>query len=114
MKILIDECLPSELKEALAAMGHESHTVRQAGFGSKKNGELLTIAESRQRSQYQISAEHDWTQGLDHNPARQVQSHEGSVPAYARLRKPSWLSSPVKWSKSARSSQMPTQSATRV
>lgn len=47
MNILIDECLPSELKEALAAMGHESQTVRQAGFGSKKNGELLTIAEGR-------------------------------------------------------------------
>lgn len=47
MKILIDECLPSELKEALTEMGHESQTDRQAGFGSKKNGELLTIAEGR-------------------------------------------------------------------
>jgi predicted nuclease of predicted toxin-antitoxin system len=47
MKILIDECLPSELKEVLAAMGHECQTVRQAGIGSKKNGELLTIAEGR-------------------------------------------------------------------
>ena len=47
MNILIDECLPSELKEALAAMGHESQTVRHAGFGSKKNGEPLTIAEGR-------------------------------------------------------------------
>ncbi len=28
-------------------MGHESQTVRQVGFGSKKNGELLTIAEGR-------------------------------------------------------------------
>ena len=47
MKILIDECLPTELRGTLAAMGHECQTVRQAGFGSKKNGELLTIAESR-------------------------------------------------------------------
>jgi predicted nuclease of predicted toxin-antitoxin system len=47
MKVLIDECLPSELQGTLTAMGHESLTVRQAGFGSKKNGELLSIAESR-------------------------------------------------------------------
>ena len=47
MKILIDECLPAALKENLTALGHESQTVRQAGFGSKKNGELLTLAEGR-------------------------------------------------------------------
>jgi hypothetical protein len=45
MKILIDECPPSELEETRTAMGHESRTVRQAGFGAKKNGELLTVAE---------------------------------------------------------------------
>jgi predicted nuclease of predicted toxin-antitoxin system len=45
MKVLIDECLPAALKENLAALGHECQTVRQAGFGSKKNGELLTLAE---------------------------------------------------------------------
>ena len=42
MKILIDECLPAALKENLTALGHECQTVRQAGFGSKKNGELLS------------------------------------------------------------------------
>lgn len=47
MKILIDECLPAALKGNLIALGHESQTVRQAGFGSKKNGELLTLAEGR-------------------------------------------------------------------
>ena len=47
MKILIDECLPSELKGTLTEMSHECQTVRQAGFGSKKNGELLTIADGR-------------------------------------------------------------------
>ena len=47
MKILIDECLPSELKETLTTMGHDCQTVRQAGFGAKKNGELLAIAEGR-------------------------------------------------------------------
>jgi predicted nuclease of predicted toxin-antitoxin system len=47
MKVLIDECLPIELQGTFTAMGHESLTVRQAGFGSKKNGELLSIAEGR-------------------------------------------------------------------
>src|SRR5579859_3342950 len=47
MKILIDECLPDELRESVVAMGHECRTVRQAGYGSKKNGELLTLAEGR-------------------------------------------------------------------
>lgn len=44
MKILIDECLPAALKGILAALGHECETVRRAGYGSKKNGELLTLA----------------------------------------------------------------------
>ena len=47
MKILIDECFPAALKENLTALGHQCQTVRQAGFGSKKNGELLTLAEGR-------------------------------------------------------------------
>lgn len=33
MKILIDECLPDELKDSVAAMGHECQTVRRAGYG---------------------------------------------------------------------------------
>jgi predicted nuclease of predicted toxin-antitoxin system len=47
MKILIDECLPAGLKGILTALGHECQTVRKAGFGSKKNGELLRLAEGR-------------------------------------------------------------------
>jgi predicted nuclease of predicted toxin-antitoxin system len=47
MKILIDECLPDELKDSVTAMGHECQTVRRAGYGSKKNGELLMLAEGR-------------------------------------------------------------------
>jgi predicted nuclease of predicted toxin-antitoxin system len=47
MKILLDECLPDELKDSVAAMGHECQTVRRAGYGSKKNGELLMLAEGR-------------------------------------------------------------------
>src|SRR5713226_8364347 len=47
MKILIDECLPDELNESVSAMGHECQTVRRAGYGSKKNGELLVLVEGR-------------------------------------------------------------------
>ena len=47
MKVLIDECLPVALKANLTVLGHECQTVRQAGFGSKRNGELLTLAEGR-------------------------------------------------------------------
>ena len=45
MKILIDECLPAALKGILTALGHDCETVRRAGYGSKKNGELLSLAE---------------------------------------------------------------------
>jgi predicted nuclease of predicted toxin-antitoxin system len=47
MKILIDECLPAGLKGTLTALQHECETVRKAGFGSKKNGELLRLAEGQ-------------------------------------------------------------------
>ena len=47
MKILIDECLPAVLTGNLSALGHECQTVRQTGFGSKRNGELLALAEGR-------------------------------------------------------------------
>ena len=47
MRILIDECLPAGLKESLAALGHECETVRRAGYGAKKNGELLSLMEGQ-------------------------------------------------------------------
>src|SRR5579863_6026169 len=47
MKILIDECLPVALRATLGGLGHECETVRRAGYGSKKNGELLSLAEGR-------------------------------------------------------------------
>jgi predicted nuclease of predicted toxin-antitoxin system len=47
MKILIDECVPAELKGPLNALGHECQTVREAGLAAKKNGELLALAEGR-------------------------------------------------------------------
>lgn len=47
MRVLIDECLPAGLKESLAALGCEADTVRRAGYGAKKNGELLSLMEGR-------------------------------------------------------------------
>ncbi|MGH9675699.1 MAG: DUF5615 family PIN-like protein [Candidatus Acidiferrum sp.] len=47
MKVLLDECLPLGLRPHLISFGHECATVREAGFGSKKNGELLTLAEGK-------------------------------------------------------------------
>lgn len=47
MRVLIDECLPAGLKESVAALGFEAETVRRAGYGAKKNGELLSLMEGR-------------------------------------------------------------------
>lgn len=47
MKILIDECVPIGLSAALRKRGYHCDTVREAGYGSKKNGELLELAEGR-------------------------------------------------------------------
>ena len=43
MNLLLDECLPRKLKFLFP--GHQCTTVREAGFGSKENGELLALAE---------------------------------------------------------------------
>jgi predicted nuclease of predicted toxin-antitoxin system len=45
MKLLLDECLPRKLKSFFSQAGHLCTTVREAGFGSKENGELLALAE---------------------------------------------------------------------
>ena len=42
MKILLDECVPSQLQELLA--GHECATVQSRGWNGIKNGELLRLA----------------------------------------------------------------------
>ena len=44
MRILLDECLPKRLKRDL--VGHESRTVPEMGWASKRNGELLRLAEA--------------------------------------------------------------------
>ena len=49
MKILLDECLPKDLRKHLA--GHACQTVPQAGLAGKGNGELLALAE---RSGWQV------------------------------------------------------------
>lgn len=47
MRVLIDECLPAGLKESFGALGYEAETARRAGYGAKKNGELLSLMEGR-------------------------------------------------------------------
>ena len=43
MRILLDECLPKRLKRDL--VGHDARTVPEMGWASKRNGELLALAE---------------------------------------------------------------------
>jgi hypothetical protein len=44
MRVLIDECLPRKLKNALP--DHKCHTVPEAGLAGQKNGRLLSLAEA--------------------------------------------------------------------
>jgi len=91
MKILIDECLPVALEGNLTALGHECQTVRQAGFGSKKNGELLTLAEG----QWDVLLANDRNIKYQQNMTgaecfrldspREIESHEGLAAAHASL-----------------------------
>jgi predicted nuclease of predicted toxin-antitoxin system len=46
MRVLLDECTPKALKRVLADQGHECRTVQEAGWAGKKNGELLSVAET--------------------------------------------------------------------
>jgi predicted nuclease of predicted toxin-antitoxin system len=45
VKILIDECLPVDLRHSFSA--HEAHTAEWAGLKGRKNGELLDAAENQ-------------------------------------------------------------------
>jgi len=92
MKILIDECLPDELNESVGAMGHECQTVRRAGYGSKKNGELLTLAEGRWDVLLTSDRNIKYQQNMTGrrvsilHPSCEIESHEGFVTAHASLR----------------------------
>ena len=44
MRLLIDECLPRALKRPLQE--HTVRTVQEMGWSGKKNGELLSLAET--------------------------------------------------------------------
>jgi predicted nuclease of predicted toxin-antitoxin system len=44
VKILLDECLPLDLRYSFP--NHEAHTVQWAGLKGLKNGDLLTAADS--------------------------------------------------------------------
>ena len=43
MRVLLDECLPRRLKRELP--GHDVRTAPEMGWASKRNGELLRLAE---------------------------------------------------------------------
>jgi hypothetical protein len=43
VRVLLDECLPRRLKRELP--GHDVHTTPEMGWASKRNGELLRLAE---------------------------------------------------------------------
>jgi hypothetical protein len=42
MRVLLDECLPHRLKQAI--VGYDVATVSDAGWAGKSNGELLRLA----------------------------------------------------------------------
>ena len=44
MRVLLDECLPKKLKRLLP--GHEVWTVVEKGWAGKRNGDLLTLAQT--------------------------------------------------------------------
>ena len=43
MKVLLDECVPVQVRNALA--GHEVFSAQQRGWAGIKNGDLLSLAE---------------------------------------------------------------------
>ena len=43
MRVLLDECVPRRLKHEL--VGHDVRTAPEMGWASKRNGELLRLAE---------------------------------------------------------------------
>jgi predicted nuclease of predicted toxin-antitoxin system len=63
MKILLDECLPLDLRHSF--VGHTAHTAEWAGFKGKKNGELLRASEA---AGYDVLITTD--QGMAHQQSR--------------------------------------------
>jgi predicted nuclease of predicted toxin-antitoxin system len=47
MRILVDECAPKALKQAITSAGYECSTVQEMGWSGKRNGDLLGLAEGR-------------------------------------------------------------------
>ena len=59
MRILLDECIPRKFKKHLPE--HDCRTVPEAGWASKRNGELLALAE---QAGFQVFLTLD--QGIEH------------------------------------------------
>ena len=77
MKLLLDECVPRNLKSHLP--GVECQTVPEAGLAGKKNGELLSLAE---RAGFQVFLTVDrgieYEQNLQHRAIGVVVIHAKS------------------------------------
>ncbi len=86
MRILIEECLPVELKGTIDALGPDREPVRRAGYGSKKNGELLALADRQWDVLLTSDRNIKYQQNIaGRNASREIEWHEGSVAAHARL-----------------------------
>ena len=66
MKILLDECLPLDLRHNFP--GHETHTAQWAGFKGKSNSDLIRAAEA---AGYDVLLTVD--QGIPHQTAATIQ-----------------------------------------
>jgi predicted nuclease of predicted toxin-antitoxin system len=64
VKILLDECVDQRLAEDIT--GHEVHTVKQMGWKSKKNGDLLSLAVSH----FEVFVTTDRNLSFQHNLQR--------------------------------------------
>ena len=92
MRVLIDECLPAGLRESLTGLGFEAQTVRQAGYGAKKNGRASVVGEQNvppalhQRQKHSVPAEHERPECVRLDSVREIKSHKGLAAPRAGLR----------------------------
>jgi hypothetical protein len=87
MRVLLDECIPRKLKNALP--DHDCQTVPEAGLAGNNNGLLLSLAERAgfdifftidKGLQYQQNLV-SWPQDCDSHRPRQIKSSRGFVTA---------------------------------
>lgn len=99
MKILLDECLPRDLK--LHFPEHECRTVQEMGWSGKKNGILAGMAEGHfdvlltvdQRFNYQVKPKSTLIVFILSSKTNKIEDLEPLVPAIREALRPSRLSS---------------------